>query len=164
MEESLKTTARNRMELKRKWQQNNPEKQIEYLQTRRKASKAAFKKWYQNNTERVRANNKKWREKNPERHKELQKKYNERRKLLHPASYLRKKPAYKCKKICMEYKAKKPATGSRYAAGQYRCMMCELYLTEECVKNYFCMCCNSRVRCKPRVKKDEKTHVLVLQN
>ena len=56
-----------------------------------------------------------------------------------------------CKGICVKFKAKKPASGSRYASGQVRCQKCEIYMVPQGVKdNIYCKCCNVRVRTKPR--------------
>ena len=59
-----------------------------------------------------------------------------------------------CKGICKKYKATKPLLKSRYAAGQVRCQVCEIYLTLDGIKDrdgpQFCKCCNYRVRTKPR--------------
>lgn len=59
-----------------------------------------------------------------------------------------------CRGICKKYKAKKPIFKSRYAAGQVRCQICEIYLTMEGVDQRtgpaYCKCCNYRVRTKPR--------------
>ena len=56
-----------------------------------------------------------------------------------------------CKGKCIQFKAKKPTNGSRYASGQVRCQLCEIYLTPEGVKdNRSCKCCNYRIRTKPR--------------
>ncbi len=56
-----------------------------------------------------------------------------------------------CKGKCIKYKAKKPTNGSRYASGQVRCQICEIYMIPQGAKdNRFCKCCNYRVRTKPR--------------
>lgn len=56
-----------------------------------------------------------------------------------------------CKGKCSQFRATKPSDGSRYAAGQFRCQVCGIYLTEEgVVDNIRCKCCNFRVRSKPR--------------
>ena len=61
-----------------------------------------------------------------------------------------------CKKICLQYAAKKPTNSGRYDAGQKRCQICEIYITIEGTKDeigLFCKCCNYRVRGKPRNRK-----------
>ena len=59
-----------------------------------------------------------------------------------------------CKKICLNFKAIKPSSGSRYASGQYRCQICEIFISEDGVSDgRFCRCCHYRVRGKPRNKK-----------
>ncbi len=55
-----------------------------------------------------------------------------------------------CKGNCIQFKARKPVTGGRYEAGQYRCQTCEIYMTEHGVDGHSCKCCNMRVRSKPR--------------
>ena len=58
-----------------------------------------------------------------------------------------------CKKICLQYAAKKPTTSGRYDAGQKRCQICEIYMTVEGTidkKGIYCKCCHYRVRGKPR--------------
>ena len=56
-----------------------------------------------------------------------------------------------CKGNCIQFKAKRPTFGNRYASGQVRCQVCEIYLIPEGVnENRFCKCCNFRVRTKPR--------------
>ena len=56
-----------------------------------------------------------------------------------------------CKGKCIQFKATKPANGDRYASGQYRCQVCEIYLMEQgVVDNVRCKCCNFQVRSKPR--------------
>lgn len=55
-----------------------------------------------------------------------------------------------CKRECIRYRAKKQY-GSRYAVGQVRCQICDIYLIPLGVKDErFCKCCNFRVRTKPR--------------
>src|SRR3989337_2572896 len=59
-----------------------------------------------------------------------------------------------CRGICRKYKARKPLLKGRYAAGQVRCQVCEIYLTSDGVDQSHghanCRCCNFRVRTKPR--------------
>ena len=58
-----------------------------------------------------------------------------------------------CKKLCLQYLAQKPSSGSRYENGQRRCLVCEQYITVEGTKDergLFCKCCHYRVRSKPR--------------
>lgn len=52
-----------------------------------------------------------------------------------------------CKGICPRYKAKKPVGVGRYASGQKRCKLCEIYVWWNGI---MCPCCNSRLRTKPR--------------
>ena len=54
------------------------------------------------------------------------------------------------KKICIQFKAIKPSIGGRYAAGQFRCNTCDIYLIAEGVNANSCKCCNMRIRTKPR--------------
>ena len=57
-----------------------------------------------------------------------------------------------CKGICEQYKARKPTSGGRYASGQVRCQVCEIYLIPDGAKDGKCRCCNYNVRSKPRNK------------
>ena len=57
-------------------------------------------------------------------------------------------PSRGCKDICFRYKASKPANGSRYAMGQRRCQICELFIQWE---GLWCPCCGVRLRTRPRV-------------
>ena len=58
-----------------------------------------------------------------------------------------------CKKICLQYAAKKPTNSGRYDVGQKRCQICEIYITVEGTQDengIYCKCCHYRVRGKPR--------------
>jgi len=53
-----------------------------------------------------------------------------------------------CKGIeCIKLKAKKPFNIGRYASGQKRCQICNLFIIYE---GRFCPCCSTRLRQKPR--------------
>jgi hypothetical protein len=52
-----------------------------------------------------------------------------------------------CKGVCIRYKASKPTSGGRYANGQRRCQVCEMYMEWE---GLWCPCCGYRLRTKPR--------------
>lgn len=52
-----------------------------------------------------------------------------------------------CKGICIRHKAQKPAKLGRYAAGQKRCQVCEIFIKWEGI---WCPCCGYRVRTRPR--------------
>lgn len=52
-----------------------------------------------------------------------------------------------CKGVCGRYKAKKPTNMGRYASGQKRCQVCEIFIN---FAGNYCPCCNYRLRCKPR--------------
>jgi len=52
-----------------------------------------------------------------------------------------------CKGVCPKYKADKPVGIGRYASGQKRCQICELYMTWG---GLWCPCCGYRLRSKPR--------------
>ena len=52
-----------------------------------------------------------------------------------------------CKGICHRYKALKPYGGNRYASGQKRCQVCEIFLKWDGLN---CPCCNYKVRGNPR--------------
>jgi len=52
-----------------------------------------------------------------------------------------------CKGICPRYKAQKPVGTGRYASGQRRCQICEIFIKRE---GLWCPCCGYRLRTKPR--------------
>ena len=52
-----------------------------------------------------------------------------------------------CKGICIRHRAQKPLATGRYANGQKRCQICELYMRWD---SLFCPCCGYRLRTKPR--------------
>jgi len=52
-----------------------------------------------------------------------------------------------CKGICIRHKAQKPPGLSRYAVGQRRCQICEIFMIWY---SSFCPCCGYRLRTKPR--------------
>jgi len=52
-----------------------------------------------------------------------------------------------CKGICPRYQASKPIKGGRYANGQRRCQICEIFVKWE---GLWCPCCSYRLRTKPR--------------
>ena len=61
-----------------------------------------------------------------------------------PILYVRKMT---CKGICSRYKAQKPVGTGRYASGQRRCQICEIFIKWE---GLWCPCCGYRLRTKPR--------------
>ncbi|MEM3159715.1 MAG: hypothetical protein QXJ74_02925 [Nitrososphaera sp.] len=52
-----------------------------------------------------------------------------------------------CRGICPSYRAYRSEGPSRYACGQKRCQICDLFL--KCDGN-LCPCCGYRLRTKPR--------------
>lgn len=52
-----------------------------------------------------------------------------------------------CKGVCIRHKATKPKGMGRYASGQRRCQICEIYIKWE---GLWCPCCGYRLRTKPR--------------
>ena len=52
-----------------------------------------------------------------------------------------------CKGICPRYKAQKPVGTGRYASGQRRCQICEIFIKWE---GLWCPCCGYRLRTRPR--------------
>ena len=52
-----------------------------------------------------------------------------------------------CKGTCTQYKAKKPVGIGRYASGQKRCQVCELFIHWS---GLWCPCCGYRLRGNPR--------------
>ena len=55
-----------------------------------------------------------------------------------------------CKGICIRHKAHKPFGSGRYAIGQKRCQMCEIFIKWDGI---FCPCCGYRLRNGPRLLK-----------
>jgi predicted amidophosphoribosyltransferase len=52
-----------------------------------------------------------------------------------------------CKGICLRHRAQKPVNSGRYASGQKRCQVCEIFIRWD---GLFCPCCGYRLRTKPR--------------
>jgi hypothetical protein len=75
-----------------------------------------------------------------------------------------------CKDICVRHKARKPVGFGRYAMGQKRCQICEIFIEWP---GLWCPCCGYRLRSKPRNlkfkaqlrarKKTERATKLILQ-
>ncbi len=57
-----------------------------------------------------------------------------------------------CKDICIRHKAPKPTCIGRYAAGQKRCQICEVFLNWS---GLWCPCCSFRLRKNPRKTEDK---------
>ena len=59
-----------------------------------------------------------------------------------------------CKGTCIRHKAVGKMAGGRYANGQKRCQVCDIFLKWD---GLFCPCCGCKVRGKPRnIKWKEK--------
>ena len=58
-----------------------------------------------------------------------------------------------CKKFCTQFSVKKTTSGSRYAAGQKRCQICEIFIEWE---GTWCPCCGYMLRTHPRNNKSRK--------
>ena len=52
-----------------------------------------------------------------------------------------------CKGICIRHKAQKPVGSGRYATGQKRCQICEIFIKWD---GLWCPCCGYRLRTRPR--------------
>ena len=52
-----------------------------------------------------------------------------------------------CRGICIRHRALKPQGTGRYADGQKRCQVCQVFLKWE---NFWCPCCGYRLRTRPR--------------
>jgi hypothetical protein len=52
-----------------------------------------------------------------------------------------------CKGICVGYRAQKPGRAGRYANGQKRCQVCEIFIKWD---GLWCPCCRFRLRTRPR--------------
>ena len=55
-----------------------------------------------------------------------------------------------CKGICIRHKAYKPYRSGRYANGQKRCQICDLFIKWD---GLWCPCCGCRLRIGPRLFK-----------
>ncbi len=55
-----------------------------------------------------------------------------------------------CKGVCEQYKAKWGTHQYRYANGQKRCNVCELFVSWD---GSHCPCCGMRLRTRPRISK-----------
>ena len=72
-----------------------------------------------------------------------------------------------CKNICENYRATKPIGTGRYASGQRRCQICQIFIKWE---GLWCPCCGYRLRTKPRklaykIKlREQQATVAVLEN
>jgi hypothetical protein len=52
-----------------------------------------------------------------------------------------------CKGICIRHKAQKPVGSGRYATGQKRCQVCEVFIKWDLL---WCPCCGYKLRTRPR--------------
>ncbi len=52
-----------------------------------------------------------------------------------------------CKGICVRYAAQNIVGGARYASGQRRCQICEIFIKWE---GFRCPCCGCKLRLMPR--------------
>jgi hypothetical protein len=57
-----------------------------------------------------------------------------------------------CKGVCIRHKASGPISYGRYATGQKRCQICEMFIKWDGI---FCPCCGCRLRIGPRLFKDK---------
>ena len=57
-----------------------------------------------------------------------------------------------CKGVCIRHKAYGPISYGRYAMGQKRCQICEIFIKWDGI---FCPCCGCRLRTGPRLFKDK---------
>ncbi|MFL6323159.1 MAG: hypothetical protein ACJ72C_00155 [Nitrososphaeraceae archaeon] len=57
-----------------------------------------------------------------------------------------------CKGTCIRHKASGPISYGRYAIGQKRCQICEIFIKWDGI---YCPCCGCRLRIRPRLFKDK---------
>jgi len=57
-----------------------------------------------------------------------------------------------CKGVCIRHKASGPISYGRYATGQKRCQICEMFIKWDGI---FCPCYGCRLRIAPRLFKDK---------
>ncbi len=62
-----------------------------------------------------------------------------------------------CIGTCIQSKAKKPLEIGRYAAGQKRCNICEIFINSD---GAFCPCCKGKLRSLPRSRKGKEKYLL----
>ena len=63
-----------------------------------------------------------------------------------------------CIRDCEKYKARKPPLGvGRYAVGQKRCQLCEIFIHWNGVK---CPCCKRQLRQLPRSRKGKEKYLV----
>ena len=55
-----------------------------------------------------------------------------------------------CKGICIRHKAHKPYCSGRYATGNKRCQICEIFIKWD---GLWCPCCGYKLRTRPRHSK-----------
>jgi hypothetical protein len=60
-----------------------------------------------------------------------------------------------CKGTCIRNKASGPISSGRYATGQKRCQICEMYVKWG---GLWCPCCGCRLRIGPRIHKQGKVN------
>jgi hypothetical protein len=65
-----------------------------------------------------------------------------------------------CKGICPSYVIQKPLMSSRYAAGQKRCTICDVFIKYDGIH---CPCCGMMLRTNPRGTNDRARLLLVRQ-
>ncbi|AIC16768.1 hypothetical protein NVIE_025010 [Nitrososphaera viennensis EN76] len=58
--------------------------------------------------------------------------------------------AMSCRNICVRHRATRPTDGIRYAAGQKRCRICDIFITWMGPNR---PCCNYRLRTRSRLMK-----------
>ncbi|MFL6402820.1 MAG: hypothetical protein ACJ71M_05010 [Nitrososphaeraceae archaeon] len=58
-----------------------------------------------------------------------------------------------CKGTCIRHKASGPISYGRYAIGQKRCQICEIFIKWDGI---YCPCCGYRLRIGPRLFKDKE--------
>jgi len=59
-----------------------------------------------------------------------------------------------CKGVCHRYKAKWRTTQFRYASGQKRCNVCELFVNWD---GNHCPCCGMLLRTRPKISRYRQT-------
>gem|GEM_PF-620560 len=62
-----------------------------------------------------------------------------------------------CIGTCVRYKARKPLEIGRYAAGQKRCNLCEIFINSD---GAFCPCCKRKLRSLPRSRKGKEKYLM----
>ena len=66
-----------------------------------------------------------------------------------------------CKGVCHRYKTKFNLNGLRYANGQKRCNVCEIFVNWD---GRFCPCCGMCLRTRPKISRYRQRCIIQVKN